>query len=54
MRQFGRDYAEVLRNAGFKVMEDRIYYEIPDEQRERMHLARRGEEIIYRCEKPLS
>ena len=24
------------------------------EQRERMHLARRGEEIIYRCEKPLS
>lgn len=51
VRQFGRDYAEVLRKAGFKVTEDRIYYEIPDEQRERMHLARRGEEIIYRCEK---
>ena len=51
MRQFGRDYAEVLRKAGFKVTEDRIYYEISAEQRERMHLARRGEEIIYRCEK---
>ena len=25
--------------------------EISEEQRERMHLARRGEEIIYRCEK---
>jgi len=51
VRQFGRDYAEVLRKAGFKVTEDRIYYEISEEQRERMHLARRGEEIIYRCEK---
>jgi SAM-dependent methyltransferase len=49
VRQFGRDYAEVLRKAGFKVTEDRIYYEISEEQRERMHLARRGEEIIYRC-----
>ena len=51
VRQFGRDYAEVLRKAGFKVIEDRIYYEISEEQRERMQLARRGEEIIYRCEK---
>ena len=51
VRQFGRDYAEVLRRAGFKVTEDRIYYEISEQQRERMHLSRRGEEIIYRCEK---
>jgi hypothetical protein len=51
VRQFGRDYAEVLRKAGFTVTEDRLYYEIPEEQRERMRLARRGEEIIYRCEK---
>ena len=51
VRQFGRDYADVLRKASFKVTEDKIYYEIPDEQRERMHLARRGEEIIYRCGK---
>ncbi|MBR2771756.1 MAG: SAM-dependent methyltransferase, partial [Bacteroidales bacterium] len=51
VRQFGRDYADVLREAGFKVTEDRIYYEISAEQRERMHLARRGEEIIYRCGK---
>ena len=51
VRQFDRDYAEVLRRAGFKVIEDRIYYEISAEQRERMRLARRGEEIVYRCEK---
>ena len=51
VRQFGCDYADVLRKAGFKVTEDRLYYEIPEEQRERMRLARRGEEIIYRCEK---
>ena len=49
VRQFGRDYADVLRRPGFEVTEDRIYYEIPEQQRERMHLARRGEEIIYRC-----
>ena len=36
---------------GTMVTEDRTYYEIPAERRERMHLARRGEEIIYRCEK---
>lgn len=51
VRQFGRDYADVLRKAGFQVIEDRLYYELPDDQRERMHLARRGEEIIYKCVK---
>lgn len=51
VRQFGRDYADVLRKAGFDVTEDRLYYELPESQRERMHLARRGEEIIYRCNK---
>ena len=51
VRQFGRDYADVLRKAGFQVVEDRIYYELPEDQRERMHLARRGEEIIYKCVK---
>ena len=51
VRQFGRDYAEVLRKAGFDVTEDRLYYELPESQRERMHLARRGEEIVYRCNK---
>ena len=30
---------------------DRLYYELSDEQRSRMNLARRGEEIIYRCNK---
>ena len=51
VRQFGRDYADVLRKAGFQVVEDRLYYELPNDQRERMHLARRGEEIIYKCVK---
>jgi SAM-dependent methyltransferase len=50
VRQFGRDYADVLRKAGFEVVEDRLYYEVSEEQRQRMRLARRGEEIIYKCE----
>ena len=54
VRQFGKDYPEILRKAGFIVTEDRIYFEINPEQRERQRLARPGEEIIYRCEKPLS
>lgn len=48
VRQFGRDYAQVLANAGFKVDADRIYYELTEEQRQRMRLARPGEELIYR------
>lgn len=47
MRQFGRDYAQVLENAGFIVDADRLYYDIPEERRERMRLARRGEELVY-------
>lgn len=54
VRQFGKDYPEILRKAGFIVIEDRTYYEISAEQRNRQRLARAGEEIIYRCEKPLS
>lgn len=49
VRQFGRDYSDVLRNAGFEVVEDRIYYELDETTRLRMRLARRGEEIIYKC-----
>ena len=48
VRQFGRDYAQVLEKAGFKVDADRIYYELTEEQRQRMRLARPGEELIYR------
>ncbi len=48
VRQFGRDYAQVLEKAGFTVDADRIYYELSDEQRRRMRLARPGEELIYR------
>lgn len=51
VRQFGRDYPLILSAAGFRVVEDRLYYEISEEQRQRMHLSRPGEEIIYRCEK---
>ena len=48
VRQFGRDYAQVLEKAGFTVDADRIYYDLTEEQRERMRLARPGEELIYR------
>lgn len=47
VRQFGRDYADVLSKAGFKVTADRLYYELPDEKREKMHLVRKGEELVY-------
>ena len=51
VRQFGRDYADVLTKAGFKVDTDRLYYEIPENQRDRMRLARPGEELVYRVVK---
>lgn len=51
VRQFGRDYAEILSNAGFDVDADRLYFELTDEQRERMRLARQGEELVYRVNK---
>lgn len=47
VRQFGRDYPEYIKRAGFDVIEDRIYYEIPEKEREKMNLARYGEEVIY-------
>lgn len=51
VRQFGRDYAQVLEKAGFTVDADRLYYELTDEQRGRMKLARKGEELVYAVQK---
>ena len=51
MLLFPGEAALYLDKPGFTVTEDKLYYEISEEQRERMRLARRGEEIIYRCEK---
>ncbi|MDD4848111.1 MAG: methyltransferase domain-containing protein [Bacteroidales bacterium] len=51
VRQFGKDYAQILTNAGFHVVEDKFFYDYSEEQRNRMRLARRGEEVICRCEK---
>lgn len=51
VRQFGRDYAQILTKAGFHVIEDKFYYNFTEEQRQRMRLARVGEEVICRCEK---
>lgn len=48
VRQFGRDYAQVLEKAGFTVDADRLYYDLTEEQRQRMRLARPGEELVYR------
>ena len=53
VRQFGRDYAQVLEKAGFTVDADRLFYELTEEQRQRMRLARPGEELIYRVVKSL-
>jgi len=47
VRQFGRDYAHVLERAGFDVVADKLYYELSDEQRARLRLARRGEELVF-------
>ncbi len=51
VRQFGRDYAEVLERAGFIVDADRLYFELGDEMCQRNRLARRGEELVYRVNK---
>lgn len=51
VRQFGRDYAQILTNAGFHVVEDRFYYDLDEKKRDRMKLVRRGEETICKCEK---
>ena len=48
VRQFGRDYADILRKAGFDVDADRLYFELEENRRERMRLARPGEELVYR------
>ena len=53
VRQFGRDYAEILRKAGFAVDADRLYFELDETKRERMKLARAGEELVYRVIKDL-
>ena len=51
VRQFGRDYESVLSQAGFKVKADRLFYELSDKERDRMNLARRGEELVYQVYK---
>lgn len=51
VRQFGRDYESVLSQAGFKVNSDRLFYELSDKERDRMNLARRGEELVYQVYK---
>jgi SAM-dependent methyltransferase len=48
VRQFGRDYPDYIAKAGFdEVIVDDLYYSIPEKDRERMKLARPGEEYIY-------
>ncbi len=51
VRYFGRDYAKILENAGFEVNADRLYFELSDEERSSMNLARRGEELVYQVKK---
>lgn len=47
VRQFGYDYPDYIKNAGFKVIKDDIYYTISEDERNKMRLARPGEEYIY-------
>jgi SAM-dependent methyltransferase len=50
VRQYGRDYAEKLRKAGFQVKEDKYVMELSKEKVERYALPK--DEIIYLCSKP--
>lgn len=49
VRDYGRDYAERLRSAGFKVSEDRFVMQLAREKVSRYALP--SEEIIYLCSK---
>ena len=49
VRQFGRDYAEILRKAGFTVDADRLYFELEENRRERMRLAIPKNSSSARC-----
>ena len=49
VRMYGKDYGLRLQQAGFKVIEDRMVMEIPEEEVRKYALP--GKEIIYRVEK---
>lgn len=52
VRQYGIDYAQKLRNAGFIVTEDNFVQTLPRELTERYALS--DSEVIYLCVKPLA
>jgi len=49
VRLYGRDYADRLKSAGFKVTEDRLVFELAHDEVKRFALP--AQEIIYRVEK---
>ena len=49
VRLYGQDYPQRLASAGFKVKEDKMVFELPDEQVKRFALP--SNEVIYRVEK---
>jgi SAM-dependent methyltransferase len=49
VRNYGKDYGDRLRKAGFDVVEDRYVMELPEEKVERYALP--SKEIIYLCKK---
>ena len=49
VRLYGQDYPQRLASAGFKVKEDRMVFELPDEQVKRFALP--STEVIYRVVK---
>ncbi|MDH5474626.1 MAG: methyltransferase domain-containing protein [Cyclobacteriaceae bacterium] len=51
VRLYGKDYANRLRQAGFKVTEDDFVMQLPDEEVKKYALP--NEEVIFFCEKKL-
>ncbi len=50
VRLFGKDYPERLRSQGFIVKQEKLVFELPEEDVKRYGLP--SDEIIYRVEKP--
>jgi len=52
VRKYGKDYADRLRSAGFKVNEDQYVRSLSDESLKRYSIP--SNETVYYCEKPLT
>lgn len=49
LRWHGKDYPKRLEQAGFRVNQDKLFFELSEEKRNKYRLYKKGEEIIYQC-----